>query len=130
MRSRDRGIVGEATLDFIRQFRVEYAIIGISGIDGDGTLLSYESHAAVGGKLAQVGQRVIKAASDKLTAEFFTRFSETVVNAPAEEPEQASETPAEVADTTETAAMSLAPWTWGGAVLAFVVALLWYFGRA
>lgn len=98
--------------------------------DGDVTLLSYESHAAVGGKLAQVGQRVIKAASDKLTAEFFTRFSETVVNAPAEEPEQASETPAEVADTTETAAMSLAPWTWGGAVLAFVVALLWYFGRA
>ncbi len=42
VRSRDRGIVGEATLDFIRQFRVEYAIIGISGIDGDGTLLDFD----------------------------------------------------------------------------------------
>jgi carbon monoxide dehydrogenase subunit G len=98
--------------------------------DGDGTLLSYDSSAAVGGKLAQVGQRVIKAASDKLTAEFFTSFSEAVVNAPAEEPEQASETPAKATDTAEVAAPSLAPWVWGGAVLAFVVALLWYFGRA
>ena len=98
--------------------------------DGDGTLLSYESHAAVGGKLAQVGQRVIKAASDKLTAEFFTRFSEAVVNAPADEPEQATEAPAVATDTPEAAAVSLAPWAWGGAVLAFVIALLWYFGRS
>jgi DeoR family transcriptional regulator, glycerol-3-phosphate regulon repressor len=42
VRGRDRGIVGEATLDFINQFRVEYAIIGISGIDMDGTLLDFD----------------------------------------------------------------------------------------
>jgi len=42
VRSRDRGIVGEATLDFIEQFRVEYGIIGISGIDADGTLLDFD----------------------------------------------------------------------------------------
>jgi DeoR family glycerol-3-phosphate regulon repressor len=42
VRGRDRGIVGEATLDFINQFRVEYAIIGISGIDLDGTLLDFD----------------------------------------------------------------------------------------
>jgi carbon monoxide dehydrogenase subunit G len=98
--------------------------------DGDGTLLSYDSHATVGGKLAQVGQRVIKSASNKLTAEFFTRFSEAVVNASAGQTEQPAEAPVEVTDAPETAAPSVAPWAWGGAVLAFVIALLWYFGRA
>ncbi len=42
VRSRDRAIIGEATLDFIQQFRVEFAIIGISGIDLDGTLLDFD----------------------------------------------------------------------------------------
>ena len=42
VRGRDRGVVGEATLDFINQFRVEFAIIGISGIDLDGTLLDFD----------------------------------------------------------------------------------------
>jgi len=42
VRSRDRGIVGEATIDLVRQFRVDVGIIGISGIDGDGTLLDYD----------------------------------------------------------------------------------------
>jgi DeoR family glycerol-3-phosphate regulon repressor len=38
----DRAIVGEATVDFVRQFRVDFGIIGISGIDADGTLLDYD----------------------------------------------------------------------------------------
>lgn len=42
VRSRDRGIIGEATIDFIRQFKVDFGIIGISGIDVDGTLLDYD----------------------------------------------------------------------------------------
>ncbi|WP_244169097.1 DeoR/GlpR family DNA-binding transcription regulator [Achromobacter insolitus] len=37
VRSRDRGIVGEATMDFIRQFKVDIGLIGISGIEADGT---------------------------------------------------------------------------------------------
>ncbi len=44
VRNRDGGIVGEATRDFINQFRVDYAIIGISGIDIDGSLLDYDYH--------------------------------------------------------------------------------------
>ena len=39
---RDRGVIGESTIDFIRQFKVDYGIIGISGIDADGTLLDYD----------------------------------------------------------------------------------------
>ena len=42
VRARDRGIVGEATIDLIRQFRVDIAIVGISAIDLDGTLLDYD----------------------------------------------------------------------------------------
>lgn len=38
----DRGVIGESTIDFIRQFKVDYGIIGISGIDMDGTLLDYD----------------------------------------------------------------------------------------
>lgn len=42
VRPRDRGIVGEASLDFLRQFRVDIALIGISGIETDGTLRDYD----------------------------------------------------------------------------------------
>ena len=38
VRSRDRGIVGEATIDLIGQFRLDFGIIGISGIEEDGAL--------------------------------------------------------------------------------------------
>ena len=42
VRERDRGIVGEAAVDFIRQFKVDIALIGISGIESDGTLRDYD----------------------------------------------------------------------------------------
>jgi DeoR family transcriptional regulator, glycerol-3-phosphate regulon repressor len=42
VRSHDRGLVGEATIDLIRQFKVDIGIIGISGIDLDGALLDFD----------------------------------------------------------------------------------------
>jgi DeoR family glycerol-3-phosphate regulon repressor len=42
VRGRDQGIVGEAAVDFISQFKVDIAIIGISGIEADGTLRDYD----------------------------------------------------------------------------------------
>ena len=42
VRARDRGIIGEATVDFIRQFKVDIALIGISGIEADGTLRDFD----------------------------------------------------------------------------------------
>ena len=42
VRPRDCGIIGPLTIDFIEQFRVDYGIIGISGIDLDGTLLDFD----------------------------------------------------------------------------------------
>jgi len=42
VRPRDQGIVGEATVDFIRQFRVDIGLIGISGIEADGSLRDFD----------------------------------------------------------------------------------------
>jgi DeoR family glycerol-3-phosphate regulon repressor len=42
VRSRDRGIVGEVTVDFISQFKVDIGLIGISGIEADGTLRDFD----------------------------------------------------------------------------------------
>lgn len=42
VRSRDRGIIGEATVDFIQQFKVDIGLIGISGIESDGSLRDFD----------------------------------------------------------------------------------------
>ncbi|KAF1054432.1 MAG: Glycerol-3-phosphate regulon repressor [Stenotrophomonas maltophilia] len=38
----DGGVVGQAAVDFIQQFRVDFAVVGISGIDDDGSLLDFD----------------------------------------------------------------------------------------
>ncbi|WP_440588380.1 DeoR/GlpR family DNA-binding transcription regulator [Bordetella genomosp. 11] len=42
MRASDRAIVGDAAIDFIRRFKVDIGLIGISGIEADGTLRDYD----------------------------------------------------------------------------------------
>jgi len=42
LRHRDGALIGQATIDFIQQFRVDFGVIGISGIDSDGTLLDFD----------------------------------------------------------------------------------------
>lgn len=42
VRHLDGGVIGEAAVDFIRQFKVDYAVIGTSAIDEDGTLLDFD----------------------------------------------------------------------------------------
>lgn len=42
VRSRDRGVVGEAALEFIRQFKVDVGLVGISGIEADGSLRDFD----------------------------------------------------------------------------------------
>ncbi len=43
--------------------------------DGPGTVLSYKVQAQVGGKLAQIGSRLIDATARKMADDFFTRFA-------------------------------------------------------
>jgi len=42
VRRDDGAIIGGAAVDFIRQFKVDFAIIGTSAVDEDGTLLDYD----------------------------------------------------------------------------------------
>jgi len=42
VRSRDRAVVGESAIDFIRQFKVDIALIGVSSIESDGSLRDYD----------------------------------------------------------------------------------------
>lgn len=42
VRHSDGGIMGEATVDFIKQFKVDFAVIGASAIDRDGSILDFD----------------------------------------------------------------------------------------
>ncbi len=42
VRRSDGGVVGAAAVDLIRQFKVDYAVIGTSAIDPDGALLDFD----------------------------------------------------------------------------------------
>ena len=44
----------------------------------DATILTYNAKADVGGKIAQLGSRLIQSSSKKLAGEFFSSFNETV----------------------------------------------------
>jgi carbon monoxide dehydrogenase subunit G len=54
--------------------------------DGDGTLLSYDVKAQVGGKIAQLGARLIDASAKQMADAFFDRFTAILTPAPATAP--------------------------------------------
>jgi len=50
--------------------------------EGDETLLAYAVQAQVGGKIAQIGSRLVDAAARKMADTFFARFTEAVAGGP------------------------------------------------
>ena len=50
--------------------------------DGDGTILAYDVKAQIGGKLAQLGSRLIDSSSKKLATQFFADFGARLNGAP------------------------------------------------
>jgi carbon monoxide dehydrogenase subunit G len=82
--------------------------------DGAGTKLTYNASAQVGGKLAQVGSRLIDGVAKKMADEFFQRFNEKLAG------------PAPAAAPREAVAVAKGPWlkaTWAF-IIAFVVVFL------
>jgi len=53
------------------------AVVGLTDKDG-GTLLTYHVDAQIGGKLAQLGQRLISGSAKKIADEFFSNFAKSV----------------------------------------------------
>lgn len=60
------------------------AQVTLAPVEGGQTTLSYAVKAQVGGKLAQIGNRLVDGAAMKLADDFFARFSERVAPASAE----------------------------------------------
>jgi uncharacterized protein len=88
--------------------------------DGTATILHYEVNAQVGGKLAQIGARLIDGTARKLAGEFFDNFAAAVAGpgqaAPAEEPS--------VLEATEKSDSGLPQSIWVAGVIAAVLVLL------
>jgi len=70
LRKTDGGIVGEAAVDFIAQFKVDYAVIGASAIDDDGAMLDFDYREVRASKAIVHNARSIILVSDAMK---FTR---------------------------------------------------------
>jgi DeoR family glycerol-3-phosphate regulon repressor len=71
VRGTDGGIVGEAAVDFIRQFKVDFAVIGASAIDDDGALLDFDFREV------KVAQAIIANARHVILVSDSTKFERT-----------------------------------------------------
>ena len=71
VRHLDGGVVGEAAVDFIRQFKVDYAVIGTSAIDEDGTLLDFDYREV------KVAQAIINCARKSILVADSMKFERT-----------------------------------------------------
>ncbi|RMM56766.1 Glycerol-3-phosphate regulon repressor [Pseudomonas syringae pv. atrofaciens] len=65
---RDGGVVGQGSIDFITQFKVDFALVGISGIDEDGSLLDFDYQEV------RVSQAIIANARKVLLAADSSKF--------------------------------------------------------
>jgi carbon monoxide dehydrogenase subunit G len=97
--------------------------------DGSETILRYAVKASVGGKLAQVGQRLIDGAARKMADEFFDRFASLAGGKVEVEVETAdTPSPSPALGTPTQAGFEPAPWVplavIGGTILFMLVLLL------
>jgi carbon monoxide dehydrogenase subunit G len=60
------------------------ARVTLTPAEADATVLQYDVKAQVGGKIAQIGSRLIDGAAAKIADEFFARFSERLAPTPVE----------------------------------------------
>lgn len=73
VRCRDGGIVGEATVDFINQFHMDFCIIGISSIHTDGSLLDFDYREV------RIAQSIIENSDKVLLAADHSKFGRKAV---------------------------------------------------
>ena len=110
--------------------------------DNGGTVLSYKVDANVGGKLAQIGSRLIDGTARKMADDFFSRFAaivgapaETAPAAPAEEAPAPAAAPSPAPEPPPVIERSIAPnaapassaspsyWIWGAVAILILAAI-------
>lgn len=129
------------------------ADVSLKDAEDGGTLLAYSAEGKVGGKLAQIGSRLVDASAKKLAAEFFETFSETIksgmttaesetdaaVSEPAIEEKTISESSDEVSEDaaqegteekSTPAKAALPPFVWISAVIAILGILILAFANS
>ncbi len=76
LRNRDGGIIGPATTDFIRQFRLDFGIIGVSGINEQGDLLDFDYQETRNAQaiIANSHETILVADHSKFGRRAMTRF--------------------------------------------------------
>jgi len=68
VRREDGGIIGETTAEFFAQFKVDYAVIGASAIENDGTVLDFDVREV------RVAQSIIRHARSVILVADSTKF--------------------------------------------------------
>ncbi len=94
------------------------ADVVLTSLSAGTTRLDYDVDAQVGGKLAQLGARLIEGTAKQYADNFFNALKARVEQA------EASDAPAEPAPAPPAPAGGLSPLLWGGALVAIVVAFL------
>ncbi len=94
------------------------ADVVLTSLSAGTTRLDYDVDAQVGGKLAQLGARLIEGTAKQYADNFFNALKAQVERA------EAPDTPAEPAPAPPAAAGGIPPLVWGGALVAIVAAFL------
>ena len=88
--------------------------------------LAYVVHASVGGKVAQLGQRLIDGAAKSMAEDFFKRFDEEMQRRfPDAYASKTIATGQEVVKVTATKGSKIPVWAWAAGIIV-VVALIWW----
>lgn len=116
-------------------------------VDGNMTVMRYTAQAQVGGKMAQLGARLIDSTAKKLAEEFFGRFAAAMTKpsaapaagqaaassdlppSPEEVPEAAAAAPLTPTTRSAESGSRLKPTVWIPVLIAVVAVILWWFSR-
>jgi uncharacterized protein len=99
------------------------ATVSLTEISEQRTRLDYSAEAAVGGKIAQLGARLIESTAKDYADKFFVRFKALLeVTENVEIVSMSESVPTQVAAHKGTPA-----WIWAGGVIAILAASIWYF---
>jgi carbon monoxide dehydrogenase subunit G len=107
--------------------------------DGNATVLRYVATASVGGKIAQLGARLVDATAKKLADEFFSKFQAALGPVAAAEPAAVAAPAGDLAPAPATtiapspagaaASRGLAPIVWIPALIVIIAIITWLFVR-
>lgn len=101
------------------------AAVRLDDADG-GTNLHYSVDAKIGGKIAQLGQRLVDGAARKMAEDFFSRFEQVVAPGGGEsDSAEKEEKPAPAAGSSESGGTGNKTWFWIAAGVVILVIVIW-----